>query len=183
MQQDAASRQPPEAVAAAQRKDADMDRRVDRRMGDADRRQPPGTQPGVAAEFDLDAAHFMVVAGDESAEGVLGQFRLGDVCYQIVTRRNQGGDAPDDDPFELLTSREQQIVRLVCFGQVNKQIAYRLRISEYTVKTYLKQIFMKLNVHSRAAMVFRCAKWVGVPQDAWLTSPCTGRRSPTGSPR
>ena len=179
----AASRQPPEAVAAAQRKDADMDRRVDRRTGDADRRQVSGTRPGVAAEFELDAAHFMVVAGDVPGDGVLGQFRLGDTCYQILTRHRAVADAADADPFELLTAREQQIVRLVCFGQVNKQIAYRLRISEYTVKTYLKQIFMKLNVHSRAAMVFRCAKWVGVPEDAWLTSPCTGRRSPTGSPR
>ena len=60
-------------------------------------------------------------------------------------------------PLASLTARELQIVRLVCLGCVNKQIADRLRISEYTVKTYLKQIFCKLNVHSRSAMVFRCA--------------------------
>lgn len=66
----------------------------------------------------------------------------------------------DHDPTLLLTAREREIVRLVCHGQVNKRIADRLRISEYTVKTYMKQIFMKLGVHSRAAMVFRCARHV-----------------------
>lgn len=65
------------------------------------------------------------------------------------------------DPTRMLTRREFEIVRRVCLGEPNKRIADRLGISEYTVKTYIKQIFIKLDVHTRSAMVFRCARWVG----------------------
>ncbi|WP_299488023.1 LuxR C-terminal-related transcriptional regulator [Acaryochloris sp. IP29b_bin.137] len=58
---------------------------------------------------------------------------------------------------KLLTERELQIAHLVAQGQQNKQIAKQLRISEWTVSTHLRRIFAKLNVDSRAAMVFRCA--------------------------
>lgn len=124
--------------------------------------------PRVLAEFQLDAAHCLVVPATAETtvadDRAIGEVRLGDTCYSVIRRpppqvREVAPGA--GDPTELLTAREQQIVRLVCFGQVNKQIAHRLNISEYTVKTYLKQVFMKLNVHSRAAMVYRCARWVG----------------------
>jgi DNA-binding CsgD family transcriptional regulator len=61
------------------------------------------------------------------------------------------------DPMALLTERELQIVRLVAMGRPNKQIASRLRISEWTVSTHLRRIFAKLGVDSRAAMVYQCA--------------------------
>jgi DNA-binding CsgD family transcriptional regulator len=63
----------------------------------------------------------------------------------------------DIDLISLLTERELQIADLVASGQVNKQIATQLRISEWTVSTYLRHIFIKLGVDSRAAMVYRCA--------------------------
>jgi len=62
-----------------------------------------------------------------------------------------------DDVVARLTSRELEIAILVAQGHANKNIAYRLRISEWTVATYLRRTFAKLNVESRAAMVFRCA--------------------------
>jgi DNA-binding CsgD family transcriptional regulator len=62
---------------------------------------------------------------------------------------------------QLLTNRELQIVHMVCHGLLTKQIADRLNLSEFTVKTYLKSVFNKLGVKSRAAMVFRCASWIG----------------------
>ncbi|MBD0337347.1 MAG: helix-turn-helix transcriptional regulator [Cyanobacteria bacterium Co-bin13] len=57
----------------------------------------------------------------------------------------------------LLTERELQIATLVALGRPNKQIASHLRISEWTVSTHLRRIFIKLGVDSRAAMVYRCA--------------------------
>ncbi len=57
---------------------------------------------------------------------------------------------------ELLTPRELQIVALVAAGNVNKQVADVLRISEWTVSTHLRRIFAKLGVDTRAAMVSRC---------------------------
>jgi len=151
--------------------------------GDGDG-QLPTQSDHVLAEFELDAAHCMVVPAlkRHETDTTIGEFRLGEASYCVIQRQlplevKDSGGAPgfdpiESDPMELLTVREQQIVRLICFGQVNKQIAHRLSISEYTVKTYLKQIFMKLNVHSRAAMVYRCAKWVGAtPGDVALLWP------------
>jgi DNA-binding NarL/FixJ family response regulator len=54
-----------------------------------------------------------------------------------------------------LTERELQIVQLVCHGLLTKQIAAQLYISEFTVNTYIKTIFNKLGVRSRAAMVYK----------------------------
>lgn len=54
-----------------------------------------------------------------------------------------------------LTERELQIVQLVCLGLLTKQIAIQLSISEFTVSTYIKTIFNKLGVRSRAAMVYK----------------------------
>ena len=42
-------------------------------------------------------------------------------------------------------------------GCATKNIAFKLQISEWTVSTYLRRIFAKLDVDSRAAMVYRCA--------------------------
>ena len=151
--------------------------------GDGDG-QLPILSDHVLAEFELDTTHCMVVPAlkRHETDTTIGEFRLGDACYCVIQRelplevKDSGGspgfDSIESDPMELLTVREQQIVRLICFGQVNKQIAHRLSISEYTVKTYLKQIFMKLNVHSRAAMVYQCAKWVGAtPMDVMSLRP------------
>jgi DNA-binding CsgD family transcriptional regulator len=58
----------------------------------------------------------------------------------------------------LLTNRELQIVQLVCMGLLTKQIADRLHLSEFTVRSYLKTIYCKLGVRSRGAMVYRYAQ-------------------------
>src|SRR5262249_34675738 len=55
----------------------------------------------------------------------------------------------------LLSPREREIARRVAKGYPNKTIAGVLEISCWTVGTYLRRIFAKLNVCSRAAMVAR----------------------------
>jgi DNA-binding CsgD family transcriptional regulator len=58
-------------------------------------------------------------------------------------------------PHIVLSPREQEISRMVAKGYVNKTIAAVLNISSWTVSTYLRRIFAKLGVGSRAAMVAR----------------------------
>jgi DNA-binding CsgD family transcriptional regulator len=60
----------------------------------------------------------------------------------------------------LLSTRELQIATLVAMGCLNKQVADRLHISEWTVATYLRRIFAKLGVDTRAAMTYRCASLI-----------------------
>jgi DNA-binding CsgD family transcriptional regulator len=63
---------------------------------------------------------------------------------------------PETGAGLALTDRELQIVRLVCHGSTNAQIAQRLTIGVSTVKTHLLHVFEKLGVQTRAALVSRC---------------------------
>jgi DNA-binding NarL/FixJ family response regulator len=67
---------------------------------------------------------------------------------------------PAEDPLANLTPREREVMALLVQGLPNKGIAHRMVISENTVKRYLKSIFEKLDVDSRAAAV---AKVLGPP--------------------
>jgi DNA-binding NarL/FixJ family response regulator len=56
------------------------------------------------------------------------------------------------------TERELAILMLVAAGNPNKQIAWKLSISEDTVKTHLKRVFEKLGVSDRTHAVTVAAK-------------------------
>jgi DNA-binding NarL/FixJ family response regulator len=52
-------------------------------------------------------------------------------------------------PFEELTGRELDVLKLVARGLSNKQIAWRLAISEKTVKAHMTSIFGRIGVADR----------------------------------
>lgn len=56
-------------------------------------------------------------------------------------------------PSGKLSPREHQVLQLVADGYENKQIATELELSEATVKTYLRGVFERLDVSSRAEAV------------------------------
>ncbi len=53
-----------------------------------------------------------------------------------------------DDSYELLTTRERELLQLVAEGKSNKDIANLLSLSLYTVETHRGNIMQKLNLHS-----------------------------------
>ena len=55
--------------------------------------------------------------------------------------------------LESLSPRELEVLHLLAEGYVNKEIADRLAISAPTVATYIRRIYEKLQVHSRAAAI------------------------------
>ncbi len=57
-----------------------------------------------------------------------------------------------------LTSREMDVVQLLCRGQTNREISECLEISQATVKTHLIHIFEKLGVETRSAVVALMAR-------------------------
>lgn len=57
-----------------------------------------------------------------------------------------------------LSSREDQVIKLLLHGKTNKEIALRLAISEKTVKHYMTLLMQKLNVRNRIEVVLAAQK-------------------------
>jgi two-component system, NarL family, response regulator LiaR len=52
--------------------------------------------------------------------------------------------------YDGLTRRELEILRLIATGMANKQIAYRLKISEKTARNHVSNMYEKLRINDRA---------------------------------
>jgi LuxR family maltose regulon positive regulatory protein len=63
--------------------------------------------------------------------------------------------APGGELVEPLTERELEVLHLLSTGMTNKEIADRLVVAPSTVKQHLKNIYGKLDVHSRTQAVAR----------------------------
>ena len=70
-------------------------------------------------------------------------------ALEIVRRKESGAR----QVALLLTSREIDLVKLLSYGMRNKEIADKLCISEGTVKTHLHNIYEKLDIDGRAALL------------------------------
>ncbi|MQQ08809.1 response regulator [Epibacterium sp. SM1979] len=82
---------------------------------------------------------------------------------------NVGETAANDAVSRLtsLTNQQARILRLICEGKLNKQIAYDLSIAETTVKAHVTAIMRKLGVQSRtqAVLIAKEASFDSVLQD------------------
>ena len=58
-----------------------------------------------------------------------------------------------EDSYELLTTREREVLQLLAEGKNNKEVAGILNLSLYTVETHRGNILQKLNLHSGAELV------------------------------
>jgi DNA-binding CsgD family transcriptional regulator len=131
-------------------------------------------QAHAVAELNIDQAYLRVIdlgctqcdgiadlleRGIVTPEQILGYFCLNERNYAIVKQMTASAPPPSVDVsfLELLTSRELQITSWIAQGLSNKQIAQQLSISTWTVSTHLRRIFIKLQVDTRAALVYKCA--------------------------
>jgi DNA-binding CsgD family transcriptional regulator len=133
----------------------------DRPPAEADAFAARAAASGCLANFIVDQRRFQLVFCHNTHEpdpAEVARFSLGNQTVAVVECHDPGSSA--DEARELiakLTGRELQIAAMVAQGDATKHIAYKLRISEWTVGTYMQRIFAKLHVHNRAAMVYRCA--------------------------
>jgi LuxR family maltose regulon positive regulatory protein len=63
--------------------------------------------------------------------------------------------SPTEAMPDPLTGRELEVLRLLAEGLSNKEIASRLVVAPSTIKQHLKNIYGKLDVHSRTQAVAR----------------------------
>jgi FixJ family two-component response regulator len=77
------------------------------------------------------------------------------------TRQQQADMRDLRDLYNLLTPREQEVMRKVVSGLLNKQIAAELKIAEDTVKFHRAHIMRKMRAGSLADLV-RMAAILGI---------------------
>jgi DNA-binding NarL/FixJ family response regulator len=79
-----------------------------------------------------------------------------ELCY-LLEALSDSAPVPitDSKGLNLLTKREEDVVRLVAEGLTNREISERLSLSEHTVRNYLFRIFDKLGISSRVELVLR----------------------------
>jgi len=63
------------------------------------------------------------------------------------------GDTTEKDSWNLLSEREQEVLKLVALGYTSAEIAEQLNLSAKTVETYRARGMEKLGLRTRAALV------------------------------
>jgi DNA-binding NarL/FixJ family response regulator len=96
-------------------------------------------------------------AGSELANAIRAVHRGGLVLDPEVARTAmaEGGPAAPGsaDPYESLTDREKQVLKLVAEGRSNKEVADVLGISVKTAMSHREHVMEKLAVHNRTELV------------------------------
>jgi two-component system response regulator NreC len=67
----------------------------------------------------------------------------------VVEARRRGVE----DTYELLSTREKEILQILASGKTNREIAELLFISVATVETHRNNIFQKLHLHNLAELI------------------------------
>ena len=71
------------------------------------------------------------------------------VARDVLRESPSGQTVPVDDPYESLTERERQVLKLVAEGRSNKDVAAVLDVSVKTAMTHREHVMKKLGLHNR----------------------------------
>ena len=99
-----------------------------------------------SAESDLINAVKAVSEGKAFFSPAISKMLVEDYLRQMQERKVE-------DSYELLTTREREVLQLLAEGRNNKEVAGILNVSLHTVETHRGNIFQKLNLHSSAELV------------------------------
>lgn len=94
-----------------------------------------------SAEADLITAIRAITEGKSFFSPAVRQLLKEDYMRQLA-------EMGAEDTYELLTTREREVLQLVAEGKSNKEVANLLNLSLYTVETHRTHILQKLNLHS-----------------------------------
>ena len=82
------------------------------------------------------------------------------IARQVLARFRQIGtggtsrSATPDDTQQLLSSREKEVLELITKGFTANEIARLMSLSPFTVRSFVRRIYSKLNVTSKAEAIY-----------------------------
>jgi two-component system response regulator NreC len=97
-------------------------------------------------EADLINAILAVHSGKAFFSPVISKMLVEDYIRQL---QNRGAE----DSYELLTTREREVLQLLAEGNSNKDVATILDLSLHTVETHRSNILQKLNLHGTPELI------------------------------
>jgi two-component system, NarL family, response regulator NreC len=109
-----------------------------------------------SAEGDLIAAIQSVYAGRTFFSPEITKMLMDDYVREI---RMRGAE----DSYQLLTSREREILQLLVELKSNREIAQLLNLSLYTVETHRRNLHEKLHLHSLAELILYAVRKGVIP--------------------
>ena len=132
------------------------------------RKASPNTLVIMLTSYDDE--HEIQTALDRGASGYLLKTSTPEEIIHAIERAMQGGSPLDPMITKKimsllaaskkhshlsgkLTRREKEVVTLISRGMTTERIALELSLSYYTIDTHLKNIYRKLDVHSRHTLV------------------------------
>lgn len=104
---------------------------------------------GVRAVLPQHASPAEVLAAVEAASNGMAVMDPG----ELETLLAGASPAPVSDEAPMLTPRETEVLRMMADGAANKNIAWKLGISEHTVKFHVASILGKLHASTRTEAV------------------------------
>ena len=75
------------------------------------------------------------------------------VARKLLLHARQGSAASAAGDAAVLSAREQEVLRLVSHGHTLVEVAQTLAVSQHTARTFVRRIYAKLQVKSRADAV------------------------------
>jgi len=101
-----------------------------------------GCVPKRAVASELVSAIRVVHQGDSFLYPSVARVLIGDYLQQV-----------EQDPYERLTNREREVLKLVAEGRTSQEIADLLCVSVKTVLGHRTKIMEKLDIHNRTELV------------------------------
>ncbi len=109
-------------------------------------------QAGVSGFMlkDINVTEFLkTIRSVYKGENVLPKNLTGSLFSQIVEHAVNGSKTDEINDSVRMTKRERQVISLIADGQTNKEIAQKLHLSTYTVKSHVHNILEKLALSTR----------------------------------